>query len=143
MWGIGRMGDIKGKKLTALIFAVLTIISLLYWYIEVSLNLPYRGNIWLWPIMLGFIFFQATNLFVTVFGSWFGEMFPTRIRSTLSGVSYMFGRVNGGGIVSIFVPLSISIFGTLPLSMLYMALIGGIISLIAIILLPNTKSLSL
>ncbi len=143
MWRIGKMSDIKGKKRMAMIFAVLTLISLLYWYIAVSLNVPYKGNIWLWPIMLGFIFFQATSLSITVFGSWFGEMFSTRIRSTLPGISYMFGRGIGGGIASIVVPLSVCIFGNLPLSMLSMAIIGGIISLIAIILLPETKSLRL
>ncbi len=55
----------------------------------------------------------------------------------------MFGRGIGGGIASIVVPLSVCIFGNLPLSMLSMAIIGGIISLIAIILLPETKSLRL
>ena len=138
---IGYLVDIIGKKKVALTFAILTFLSLIFWLEAMKYYGVPSKNLWSWPVMEGYILFQATSLFVGVFGIWFSSIFNQRIKATLSNFSYMFGRGIGGGLASTAVVLLMEFTLTpLQFSMLYIAIIGVIIAIIGIIILPEKRS---
>jgi len=137
---VGFLSDEIGRKKATIIFAMITLISLIYWlYTFLSIS-KFNGNIWLWPPMLGFIFYQAASLFVGVFGIWFSQIFNIKIRSTSSNFSYMFGRGVGGAVASSLVILIASgSIKLLPMAMVWTAILGILISIVGIIFLPEVK----
>ncbi len=136
---VGYISDRIGRKSTSIIFAILTLISLFTWLYFIYLNTPFQGNIWLWPIMMGYIFYQAVSLYIGVFGIWFSEIFSLKIKSTASNIAYMTGRGVGGAISATLVVLFSVYSGGIQYSMMFMAVAGLLASLIAIFLLPETR----
>ncbi|MGC8620080.1 MAG: MFS transporter [Thermoplasmata archaeon] len=137
---VGFISDKIGRKITAIIFTIITIISLTYWLYAFESLSKFNGNIWLWPPMLGFIFYQTASLFVGVFGIWFGQIFNIKIKSTLSNFSYMFGRGIGGAVASsAVILLADGSIKSLPSAMIEIAILGAIISMVGIMFFPEIK----
>ncbi|MEM4878116.1 MAG: hypothetical protein QW616_05145, partial [Thermoplasmata archaeon] len=80
---------------------------------------------------------QAVSLYIGVFGIWFSEIFSLKIKSTASNISYMAGRGIGGALSASLVVVFSTYLKGLQYSMISMALIGVLGSLIAILLLPD------
>ncbi|MGC8584622.1 MAG: MFS transporter [Thermoplasmata archaeon] len=138
---IGYLVDVVGKKKVALMFSLLTLISLIFWLFAMKYTGIPSKNLWTWPVMEGYILFQATSLFVGVFGIWFSTIFNPKIKATLSNFSYMFGRGVGGGLASSAVVLLMEYTMTpLQFSMIYIAIVGAIIAITGIIMLPEKRS---
>ncbi|MFP3256147.1 MAG: MFS transporter, partial [Thermoplasmata archaeon] len=137
---VGYVSDRIGRKKTSILFALLTLISLITWLIFIHLYKINLGNIWTWPVMDGYIFYQAVSLYIGVFGIWFSEIFALKIKSTASNISYMAGRGIGGALSATMVVLLSPYLGGLQFSMLVLAIIGLIASMVAIFILPETKT---
>jgi len=137
---VGYVSDRIGRKKTSILFALLTLISLITWLIFIHLYKINLGNIWTWPVMDGYIFYQAVSLYIGVFGIWFSEIFALKIKSTASNISYMAGRGIGGALSATMVVLLSPYLGGLQFSMLVLAIIGLIASMVAIFILPETKA---
>ena len=137
---VGYVSDRIGRKKTSILFALLTLISLIIWLIFIHLYKINLGNIWTWPVMDGYIFYQAVSLYIGVFGIWFSEIFALKIKSTASNISYMAGRGIGGALSATMVVLLSPYLGGLQFSMLVLAIIGLIASMVAIFILPETKA---
>jgi MFS family permease len=137
---VGYVSDRIGRKKTSILFALLTLISLITWLSFIHLYKINLGNIWTWPVMDGYIFYQAVSLYIGVFGIWFSEIFALKIKSTASNISYMAGRGIGGALSATMVVLLSPYLGGLQFSMLVLAIIGLIASMVAIFILPETKT---
>lgn len=136
---VGYISDSIGRKKTSILFASLTLISLLIWFLFIAGNAINQGNIWTWAIMDGYLFYQAVSLYIGVFGIWFSEIFMLKIKSTASNISYMAGRGIGGALSASMVVIFSNYFGGMQYSMLVIAVLGVIVSLVAILILPETK----
>ena len=134
---VGYISDRIGRKNTSILFATLTFISLILWLIFIYNTKFFYGSIWTWPIMIGYLFYQAVSLYIGVFGIWFSEIFSLKIKSTASNISYMAGRGIGGALSASLVVVFSTYLKGLQYSMISMALIGVLGSLIAIFLLPD------
>lgn len=137
---VGYLSDRWGRKSTSIIFATLTLVSLISWLFFISSGGLFHGNIWEWPVMDGYIFYQAVSLYIGVFGIWFSEIFTLKIKSTASNISYMAGRGIGGALSASLVVVFSFYLGGMQYSMLYLAICGLVASFIAIILLPETRT---
>ncbi|MGB9814657.1 MAG: MFS transporter [Thermoplasmata archaeon] len=137
---VGYVSDIIGRKRTSILFASLTFVSLMVWLWFMLGAGTSHENIWTWPVMDGYLFYQAVSLYIGVFGIWFSEIFTLKIKSTASNISYMAGRGIGGALSASMVVLFSVYFHGLQFSMLFLAIAGLISSFIAILLLPETKT---
>jgi MFS family permease len=123
------LADAIGRRLTFALFAIGAIITVIFYtFIPISDS---------WTLVLGFpIGFCYAGTFAGL-GSYFAELFPTRVRGTGMGFSYNFGRAVGAlfptlvGYLSSHIALetAIGIFTTGSYALV----------LLAIIALPETK----
>lgn len=55
---VGYISESIGRKKTSILFASLTLISLLIWFLFIAENAISYGNIWTWTIMDGYLFIR-------------------------------------------------------------------------------------
>ncbi|MDG7016603.1 MAG: MFS transporter [Nitrososphaerota archaeon] len=133
----GFLSDTIGRKKTAVVYGVLSILSILWFWYE-AVQAPAFTGIFSFPVFYAYsaVYFSAG--FIAQFGVWIGEHFATRMRATGSNFSYMVGRGLGGGLPPILVPLWTG-FGGLGIAMSIGMMAGAIVQFAAILGLKETK----
>jgi MFS family permease len=129
----GYLSDIIGRRKVILLYAVLSfLIVLVYTYMPINVMLV---------VILGFPLGFFTVGVYSVFGPFFSELFPTRVRTTGQSFAYNFGRSIGA--------LLVAVIGWLATIMPLGEAIGGIslgcyvLAVVATLLLPETQGISL
>ncbi len=82
----GGLSDRLGRKTTFFCFSLLTLIAFVGLYLS-SLYKPTLPIIMLW-----YVIFSLGIGYYGIFGAWFSELFPTRVRATGSAFAYNVGR---------------------------------------------------
>lgn len=97
----GGLSDKYGRKKTFLGFAILTLVAYIGFSV-VSFSTPGLSSVVVW-----YAIFNIGLGYFGIFGTWFAELFPTRVRATGSSFAYSIGR----GIAS-SAPLIVGIIAT-------------------------------
>jgi MFS family permease len=129
----GYLSDIIGRRKVILLYAALSfLIVLVYTYMPINVTMV---------VILGFPLGFFTVGVYSVFGPFFSELFPTRVRTTGQSFAYNFGRSIGA--------LLVAVIGWLATIMPLGEAIGGIslgcyvLAVVATLLLPETQGISL
>ncbi|BDC19761.1 MFS transporter [Acidianus sp. HS-5] len=85
----GYISDIKGRKITAVSFGVLAIVSSILFLLDDILALA--------------IYFSSA--FFAFYGVWLSELYPMQVRGAGSNFSLLIGRIIGGGFGTLIVTL--------------------------------------
>jgi inositol transporter-like SP family MFS transporter len=126
--------DNKSRKL---LFSCSAIIGIIAWIILVSKNITFLkifAFVILWGVSAGF----SAQAFYALFSS---ELFHTKYRAQAQGIMFCSVRV-GVGIISLFVPVSISKFGFHSSAMVMIAFLF-LSLIIGVLMMPNTQGKSL
>jgi MFS family permease len=133
-WVVGYSGDVIGRRKAALIFGPLALLLIVPFFFYVTAQ-PKFVSLSTYPLFFAFVALNFPQSgFPALFGTWFSETFPTRMRSTASNFCYLIGRGLGGGLAPIAVPLWAGYFGKGPVALgsaLSVAMLIGAIGMIA------------
>jgi SHS family lactate transporter-like MFS transporter len=133
----GWLSDILGRKKTAIIYGLITFISIISFYIALLLN-TFFTSIVNFPLFYAYIAVYFSAGFIGNFGVWMGELFPTKMRATGENFAYMIGRGIGAGLAPPVIPIFASSVG-LGMGMVIGMAIGAIVQFIAIFGLKESK----
>lgn len=140
--GAGALSDLLGRKKALLIPGALMIAASVFLYVATAADAPYPGSLWGWPVFWAYCLWYIGTGAGSVFGVWFAEIFPIRIRASASSMSYMFGR--GASAASpVIVPAlagAALVAAAHPLgpAMALLSIIGAAVVLLAGVALPET-----
>lgn len=140
-WFNGYIADVLSRKRSAIAFGLEYLISTVLFLIVVIEKVPY-SVLALFPL---FWIYTAVSIGQGVsaeYGVWFGEHFPTKMRSTATNFAYMVGRGLGGGLAPVVVPLFEAGFGgikSLGIAMGVAMIIGAAVQFGGLFGLKETK----
>jgi MFS family permease len=139
----GWLSDKIGRKpviLGGMLLASLTYYPLYVWLGSVT----QPGNI-NYPIAI-FIIFILVNYVGMVYGpvgAFLAEFFPGRIRYTSVSVPYHIGNGWGGGLVPFITSAAFAATGSIGYALLYPILVPAVCFVIAVIVMPETRKISI
>ncbi len=103
-WLDGWMADKVGRRRTAQIFICLMLLTMIAFYYEVT-HPPAYTSLWTFPLFYILVGFDAFIAYFAHMGTWYGELFPTRMRATGTNFAYsVVGRGLGAGLAPIVIP---------------------------------------
>lgn len=140
-WINGYVADVLSRKRSAIVFGLEYLISTILFLYVVIAKVPYSVLL-LFPLFWVYTAVSIGQGVSAEYGVWFGEHFPTKMRSTATNFAYMVGRGLGGGLAPIVVPLLEGGFGGikgLGLAMGVAMIIGAVIQFGGLFGLRETK----
>ncbi|BBD72122.1 hypothetical protein HS1genome_0511 [Sulfodiicoccus acidiphilus] len=140
-WIDGLLADRYGRKITAVGYGVGYFLAALV-FLGTLLEAPKFIAPYLFPVFYSYTFVSMMQGVSGEYGVWYGEHFPTRMRSTATNFGYMVGRGVAGATAVLFVPAVAGALGGIPaygLAMSVAMLIGTVLQLIGILGLRETK----
>jgi MFS family permease len=139
----GWLSDKIGRK--PVILGGMLLASLTYYPLYVWLGSATQpGNI-NYPIAI-FIIFILVNYVGMVYGpvgAFLAEFFPSRIRYTSVSVPYHIGNGWGGGLVPFITSAAFAASGSIGYALLYPILVPAVCFVIAVIVMPETRKISI
>lgn len=135
---LGFLSDRIGRKMSNYAYAFMTVIlALVFTYFLFTEHIMYSGSLNLAQIYLYLAMIFATGFAGTI-PVWLGELFSTKERATGANFDYSIGRAIGAA-ASFVVPFLVLPLGGLGRAMGVGLIIGGLLYLIAVIFLKETK----
>ncbi len=141
-WIIGLIVDTRlGRKGTSAVFGIYVLVfALVFLYATLYFTKP-TPSYWNFAPFLALLpLYLIQAGYPTLFGVWFGELYPAKMRATGSNFNYMVGRGIGGGLAPILIPLAVSSLKvSLGVGMSIFMIIGIVIMLLGVLLLKETR----
>ncbi|MFL6934863.1 MAG: MFS transporter [Xanthobacteraceae bacterium] len=139
----GWLSDVIGRKpviLGGMLLAALTYYPLYLWLGTVT----QPGNI-NYPIAIFIIFILVcyVGMVYGPVGAFLAEFFPGRIRYTSVSVPYHIGNGWGGGLVPFITSAAFTATGSIGYALLYPILVPAVCFVIALIVMPETRKISI
>jgi MFS family permease len=139
----GWLSDKIGRKpviLGGMLLAAITYYPLYLWLGSVT----QPGNI-NYPIAIGIIFILVcyVGMVYGPVGAFLAEFFPSRIRYTSVSVPYHIGNGWGGGLVPFITSAAFAATGSIGYALLYPILVPAVCFIIAVVVMPETRKISI
>src|SRR4249920_3905582 len=139
----GWLSDKIGRKpviLGGMLLAAITYYPLYVWLGTVT----QPGNI-NYPIAVGIIFILVcyVGMVYGPVGAFLAEFFPGRIRYTSVSVPYHIGNGWGGGLVPFITSAAFAATGSIGYALLYPILVPAVCFIIAVVVMPETRKISI
>jgi MFS family permease len=139
----GWLSDKIGRKpviLGGMLLAAITYYPLYVWLGSVT----QPGNI-NYPIAIGIIFILVcyVGMVYGPVGAFLAEFFPSRIRYTSVSVPYHIGNGWGGGLVPFITSAAFAATGSIGYALLYPILVPAVCFIIAVVVMPETRKISI
>lgn len=100
----GFLADKYGRKITAIGYGLVYIISVVLFFIIILEKIPYVA-LFAFPLLYAYTIVSIAQGISGEYGVWWSEHFPTRMRSTATGFGYMVGRGLAGALATLLIPI--------------------------------------
>jgi MFS family permease len=133
----GLLSDLIGRRRAAIVFASVSIVSVLFFLYE-ALVAPRFTGIYSFPLFYAYAAIYFATGFGGNLGIWIGENYLTKMRATATNFTYMVGRGLGAGLAPILIPIWASSLG-LGMAMSVGMVIGVAIQFLVVFGIRETK----